>query len=111
MNRIIVVRGIIISIILGLLFFFMNQAQATEETQTLLMRSIFVACTFALLYFITFSLLNNESRKRLYGPPLLIGLIGGILIGQLLQHPLIGVGVGVVLGLLIGMIRQRSVKE
>lgn len=111
MDRTRIVRGVLISIILGLLFFFLNQTQSTYTTTELLLRSILVAIVFAILYFVVFTLLSHDTRKRIYGPPLLIGIILGILIGQWLAHALVGLAIGVAIGLIVGAIRQRFFKE
>ncbi|WP_086428127.1 hypothetical protein [Staphylococcus cornubiensis] len=111
MDRARIIRGIIISIFLGLLFYFLNQTQSTYSTTELFIRSVCVAVAFAVFYFLVFAILNNDTRKRMYGPPLSIGIILGVVIGQWLSSPFIGLAIGIVLGILIGAIRQRLLKE
>ncbi|WP_242449756.1 hypothetical protein [Staphylococcus delphini] len=76
-----------------------------------MLRSILVAIVFAILYFVVFTILSHDTRKRIYGPPLLIGIILGILVGQWLAHALVGLAIGVAVGLIVGAIRQRFFKE
>ncbi|MEJ7541377.1 hypothetical protein [Staphylococcus intermedius] len=111
MDRARIIRGVFISIMLGLIFFFLNQSQSTYTTSTLWLRSMLVAIVFAVLYFGIFTILSHDTRKRIYGPPLLIGIILGILVGQWFGYALLGLVIGVMLGFIIGVIRQRYTKE
>ncbi|EGQ2687456.1 hypothetical protein ACEUW3_03425 [Staphylococcus pseudintermedius] len=111
MDRTRIIRGVLISIILGLLFFFLNQTQSTYTTTELLLRSVLVAIVFAVLYFVVFTILSHDTRRRIYGPPLLIGIILGILVGQWLEHAIVGLALGVAVGLIVGAIRQSFFKE
>ncbi|HDU0728038.1 TPA: hypothetical protein REP67_000477 [Staphylococcus pseudintermedius] len=111
MDRTRIIRGVLISIILGLLFFFLNQTQSTYTTTALLLRSVLVAIVFAVLYFVVFTILSHDTRRRIYGPPLLIGIILGILVGQWLEHAIVGLALGVAVGLIVGAIRQRFLRS
>lgn len=96
------IRGAIIALILGVLFYAMQSFNTQSDVYTLIIHSILFIIVFFVLYMIVFSLLNNETRKRQYGLPLIIGVILGLLIGNVMNYPFIGLIIGVFIALIIG---------
>lgn len=96
------IRGAIIAVILGVLYYAMQSFNTQNDIYALIMRSILLAIVFFVLYMLTFSLLNNASRKRQYGPPLIVCVILGLLIGKVLNYPFVGLIIGIFIALITG---------
>ncbi|WP_340278479.1 hypothetical protein [Staphylococcus coagulans] len=107
MDKARIIKGLIIALLLGVFFFVINVNQYGVSPIALATKSIMVAVVFAVLYILTFSILSSDERKQLFGPPLLIELIIGLLAGILFNQPLIGCLTGIVLGIAVGWIRYR----
>lgn len=96
------IRGLVITLLLSVLFYVINTTHYQDHLGALLWRTLLFAIVFYVLYVIVFSIFSSEERKRQYGTPAIIGVIVGLLIGIWLNMPLVGLLLGILFALIVG---------
>ncbi|UEX90518.1 hypothetical protein [Staphylococcus ratti] len=96
------IRGLVITLLLSILFYVMNTSHYQGQWEALLWRTLLFAIVFYVLYVLVFSIFSSEERKRQYGTPSIFGVIVGLLIGIWLDMPLVGLLLGLLFALIVG---------
>ncbi|MGJ5712930.1 hypothetical protein ACSBRB_06955 [Staphylococcus auricularis] len=104
-------RTVVLSIIIGILFFLLNYFTQDEAAfWPVFAKSILAMVVFGLLYFTLFSMMNTPDRKIRMGIAIPVALLIGMIVGALFDFMKTGIIVGLIVGIMAGYIWEWIVK-
>lgn len=112
MNKHLMKRTLTVSIIFGVLFFFLNYfSESDSSVAPLILKSVMVIFVFGILYYTLFSIVNSPERKYKFGITIPIALLIAIIISALFSAIKAGIIIGLILGIIAGYVWEFLAKN